>query len=134
MKYLKAAVLLLAISGAAGRDILQQQVEQGRGYAGESCPLQIARNLSPYSQGGCTGSGDNDHRVTPATSTHEAQTMYPEQAWALGPHGHLGMGQLGTFIYSIITRLPIRRSGASQQTFFSSPPACPVLGFPPPCG
>ena len=30
----------------------------------------------------------------------------------------------------IITRLPIRRSGALQQTCYGSPPACPVLGFP----
>ena len=34
---------------------------------------------------------------------------------------------------SLITRFPIRRSGASQQTFYGSPPACPVLGFLPPC-
>lgn len=47
MRYLKATVLLLAISGAAGRDILQQQVEQGRGYAGKSYPLQIARITPP---------------------------------------------------------------------------------------
>ena len=33
------------------------------------------------------------------------------------------------FIYSFITRFPIRRSGALQQTFYGSPPACPVLGF-----
>ena len=37
------------------------------------------------------------------------------------------------FIHSFITRFPIRRSGALQQTFYGSPPACPVLGFPPPC-
>ena len=37
-------------------------------------------------------------------------------------------------VYSIITRLPIPRSGALQQTFHGSPPAaCPVSGFPPPC-
>jgi hypothetical protein len=35
MKNLKAVFLLLAISGAAARATLQQQVEQGRGYAGE---------------------------------------------------------------------------------------------------
>ncbi len=32
-----------------------------------------------------------------------------------------------------ITRFPIRRSGALQQTFYGSPPTCPVLGFSPPC-
>ena len=37
------------------------------------------------------------------------------------------------FIHSFITRFPIRRSCALQQTFYGSPPACPVLGFPPPC-
>ena len=47
MGYLRAAVLLLAISGAAGRDTLQQQVEQGRGYAGEVCPPQNAR-VTPH--------------------------------------------------------------------------------------
>ena len=47
MRYLKAAVLLLAISGAAGRDTVQQQVEQGRGYAGETYPLQNAR-ITPH--------------------------------------------------------------------------------------
>ena len=36
-------------------------------------------------------------------------------------------------IHSFITRFPIRRSGALQQTFYGSPPACPVLEFPPPC-
>ena len=35
--------------------------------------------------------------------------------------------------HSFITRFPIRRSGALQQTFYGSPPACPVLGIPPPC-
>ncbi len=38
-----------------------------------------------------------------------------------------------SFIHSFITRFPIRRSGALQQTFYGSPPACPVLGFSPPC-
>ena len=37
------------------------------------------------------------------------------------------------FIYSFITRFPIRRSGVLQQTVYGGPPACPVLGFPPPC-
>ncbi len=36
-------------------------------------------------------------------------------------------------IHSFITRFPIRRSGALQQTFYGSPPTCPVLGFLPPC-
>ena len=39
----------------------------------------------------------------------------------------------GTFeayriLHSFITRLSIRRSGALQQTFYGSPPACSVLG------
>ena len=38
-----------------------------------------------------------------------------------------------SFIHSFIPRFPIRRSGALQQTFYGSPPACPVLGFPRPC-
>ena len=37
------------------------------------------------------------------------------------------------FIHSFIACFPIRTSGALQQTFYGSPPACPVLGFPPPC-
>ncbi len=40
---------------------------------------------------------------------------------------------LHAFIHSFITRFPIRRSGALQQTFYGSPPTCPVLGFLPPC-
>ena len=36
-------------------------------------------------------------------------------------------------MHSFIARLPIRRSGALQQTFYGSPAACPVLGFPPLC-
>ena len=34
--------------------------------------------------------------------------------------------------YVYTTRLPIRRAGALQQTSYGSPPACPVLVFPPP--
>ena len=37
------------------------------------------------------------------------------------------------FTHSFITCFPIRRSGALQQTVYGSPPACPVLGFSPPC-
>ena len=37
-----------------------------------------------------------------------------------------------SFIHSFITRLPIHRSGAFQQAFTGSPPACPVLGLRPP--
>ncbi len=37
------------------------------------------------------------------------------------------------FIHSFITRFPIRTLRALQQTFYGSPPACPVLGFSPPC-
>ena len=37
---------------------------------------------------------------------------------------------LESFIHSFITRLPTRRSGALQQTFYGSPPACPAMGFP----
>ncbi len=33
------------------------------------------------------------------------------------------------FIHSFITRFPIRRSGAVQQTFYGSPPTCPILGI-----
>ena len=36
-------------------------------------------------------------------------------------------------IHSFITRLPTRRLGALQQPFYGGPPACPVLGVPPPC-
>ena len=35
-----------------------------------------------------------------------------------------------SFMHSCITRFPIRRSPALQQTFYGSPPACPVFGFP----
>ena len=45
---------------------------------------------------------------------------------------HTVWGQQARFIYSFITRLPIRKSGALQQTFYGSPPNCPVLEFPPP--
>ena len=34
---------------------------------------------------------------------------------------------------SFITRFPIHRSGALQQTFYGSPPVCPVLRFSKPC-
>ena len=37
-----------------------------------------------------------------------------------------------SFIHSFITRIPTRRSCALQQTFYGSPQACPLLGFPPP--
>ena len=40
---------------------------------------------------------------------------------------------LGIFIHSFIIRFPMCRSGALQQTFYGSPPTCPVLGFLPPC-
>ena len=38
-------------------------------------------------------------------------------------------------IHSVIARFPSRRSGALQETFYGSPPACPVLGghVLPPC-
>ena len=42
------------------------------------------------------------------------------------------IGGAQVFIHPFITRLPIRRSGALQHTFYGSPPACPVLGFPAP--
>ena len=77
MRHLKAAVLLLAISGAAGRDTLQQQFEQGRGYAGEIHPLQDARMTPHTARGGCTGSEESEYTLTPTTSRHEAQIMYP---------------------------------------------------------
>ena len=37
------------------------------------------------------------------------------------------------FIHSFISCFPIRRSGPLQQTFYGSPPTCPVLVFSPPC-
>ena len=40
---------------------------------------------------------------------------------------------LHSVIHVLTTRLPNHRLGALQQTFYGSPPACPVLGFSPPC-
>ena len=54
----------------------------------------------------------------------EGRMQLPIQAAQGGPYKD---------IHSFITRFPIRRSGALQQTFYGGSPACPVLGFPPPC-
>ena len=37
------------------------------------------------------------------------------------------------FIQSFTTRFSIHRLGASQQTFYGSPPTCPVFKICPPC-
>ena len=36
---------------------------------------------------------------------------------------------LHSFTHSLLTRLPIHGSGVLEQTFYGSPPACPVLGI-----
>ena len=58
--------------------------------------------------------------------------------WSPVPKSHLSTADTMdplhcVFIHSFITCFPIRRSGALQQTFYGSPPTCPVLGFSPPC-
>ncbi len=44
----------------------------------------------------------------------------------------LSQAMIKPFFIHSFTRFPFCRSGALQQTFYGSPPACPVLGYSPP--